>query len=97
MKGYIQVYTGDGKGKTTAAFGLALRAVGAGKKVFFAQFVKGKPYAEIEAVNRFLPNITVKQYGLECFIVKQPTPRDIEVAQKGLAEVTEVYNQAGMM
>ena len=90
MKGYIQVYTGDGKGKTTAAFGLALRAVGAGKKVFFAQFVKGKPYAEIEAVNRFLPNITVKQYGLECFIIKQPTPRDIEVAQKGLAEVTEV-------
>ena len=90
MKGYIQVYTGDGKGKTTAALGLALRAVGAGKKVFFAQFVKGKTYAEIEAVNRFLPNITIKQYGLECFIVKQPTPEDIEVAQKGLAEVTEI-------
>lgn len=90
MKGYIQVYTGNGKGKTTAAFGLALRAVGAGKKVFFAQFVKGETYAEIVAVNRFLPNITIKQYGLECFIVKQPTPHDIEAAQKGLAEVVEV-------
>jgi len=49
-KGYIHVYTGNGKGKTTAALGLALRAVGAGKKVFFAQFIKGKIYSEIEAV-----------------------------------------------
>jgi cob(I)alamin adenosyltransferase len=50
MKGYIQVYTDNGKGKTTAALGLAVRAVGAGKKVFFAQFVKGRVYSEIEAV-----------------------------------------------
>nr|WP_321353878.1 cob(I)yrinic acid a,c-diamide adenosyltransferase [uncultured Draconibacterium sp.] len=90
MKGYTQVYTGNGKGKTTAAFGLALRAVGAGKKVFFAQFVKGKTYAEIEAVNKFLPDITIKQYGLGCFIVKKPTEQDIDAAQKGLAEVTEI-------
>jgi len=48
-KGYIQVYTGNGKGKPTAALGLALRAAGAGKKVFFAQFIKGKPYSGIEA------------------------------------------------
>ncbi|WP_038557223.1 cob(I)yrinic acid a,c-diamide adenosyltransferase [Draconibacterium orientale] len=89
-KGYTQVYTGNGKGKTTAAFGLALRAVGAGKKVFFAQFVKRKIYAEIEAVNKFLPDITIKQYGLGCFIVKNPTQKDIDAAQKGLAEVTEI-------
>ncbi len=90
MKGYIQLYTGDGKGKTTAAFGLCLRAVGAGKKVFFAQFVKGKIYSEIEAVNKFLPGITIKQYGRGCFIVKQPGQKDIEAAQTGLKEVAEI-------
>lgn len=94
MKGYIHVYTGNGKGKTTAAFGLALRACGAGKKVFFAQFVKGKTYAEIEAVKRFLPDITVKQYGLGCFIVKKPTSQDVEAAQNGLAEVSKILCSA---
>lgn len=60
MKGYIHVYTGNGKGKTTAALGLALRAAGAGKKVYFAQFVKGKIYSEIEAINRYMPEVTIK-------------------------------------
>lgn len=90
MKSYIQVYTGNGKGKTTAAFGLALRAVGAGKKVYFAQFVKGKTYSEIEAVQKFLPLITIKQYGLGCFIVREPTPDDIQSAGDGLVEVTAI-------
>lgn len=90
MKGYIQVYTGNGKGKTTAAFGLSLRAVGAGKKVFFAQFVKGKMYAEIEVVNRYLPDITIKQYGLGCFIIDKPTQKDVEAAQAGLKEIKEI-------
>ena len=90
MKGYIQVYTGNGKGKTTAAFGLALRAVGSGKKVYFAQFVKGKIYSEIEAVQKFLPNITVKQYGLGCFIVKSPTENDTKAARKGLEEISDI-------
>ena len=90
MKGYIQVYTGNGKGKTTAAFGLALRAVGAGKKVFFAQFVKGKSYSEIEAVQKYIPEITIKQYGLGCFIVKIPTEKDIYAAREGLAEVSGI-------
>jgi len=89
-KGYIHVYTGNGKGKTTAALGLALRAAGAGKKVFFAQFVKGKPYSEIEAVEKFVPEIVIKQFGLGCFIVEKPTKADIQAAQTGLAEVTEI-------
>lgn len=99
MKGYIQVYTGNGKGKTTAAFGLALRAVGAGKKVFIAQFVKGKMYAEIEAVQKYLPPITIKQYGLGCFIVSKPTRKDIDAARNGLEEIRKILqsNQYDMV
>jgi cob(I)alamin adenosyltransferase len=90
MKGYIQIYTGNGKGKTTAAIGLSVRAVGAGKKVFFAQFVKGRIYSEVKAIQSLLPSITIKQYGLEYFIYKNPTQADIDKAREGFAEVSEV-------
>jgi len=90
MKGFIHVYTGDGKGKTTAAIGLSVRAVGAGKKVFFAQFVKGLPYSEIEQIQNHIPSITLKQYGLECFIKNAPTEEDIERAKNGLQEVKNI-------
>lgn len=90
MKGYIQVYTGNGKGKTTAAFGLALRAAGAGKKVYFAQFVKGKTYSEIKAIQKYVPDIVIKQFGRDCFIVKAPTSEDIQVARNGLVEVAGI-------
>lgn len=90
MKGYIQIYTGNGKGKTTAALGLSLRAAGAGKKVFFAQFVKGQVCSEIEAVQRSLLSITIKQYGLDCFIVNTPKQEDIDRACKGFQEVSQI-------
>ena len=90
MQGYVQVYTGSGKGKTTAALGLAIRAVGAGKKVFFAQFIKGKIYSEIKTIQALLPSITIKQYGMDCFIEKAPTRKDITAARKGLEEVEHV-------
>jgi len=90
MKGYIQVYTGNGKGKSTAALGLALRAAGAGKRVYFAQFVKGKTYSEIKAIRKYLPDITIKQFGRGCFIVKAPTSEDIETARNGLDEVAKI-------
>ncbi|MEA3431810.1 MAG: cob(I)yrinic acid a,c-diamide adenosyltransferase, partial [candidate division WOR-3 bacterium] len=61
MKGYIQIYTGNGKGKTTAAFGLALRAAGAGFRVYIAQFVKGKKYSELKALDKLSEFITIKQ------------------------------------
>ena len=93
MKGYIQVYTGNGKGKTTAVFGLALRAVGAGMKVFIGQFVKGKSYNENVAIARHLKNITVKQYGLGCFIVNTPTDDDIKAAGKGLDEMRKIIQK----
>lgn len=86
----IHIYTGNGKGKTTAALGLALRAAGAGKKIFIGQFVKGMPYAETEAVQRYLPMVTIRQYGRECFIVNAPTQNDIDLARRGLNEVREI-------
>jgi cob(I)alamin adenosyltransferase len=92
-KGFVQVYTGNGKGKTTASFGLALRAAGAGLNVFIAQFVKGMKYSELEAFKRFDDVITIKQYGLNCFIVDKPTQKDIDIAKKGLSEVKEIIKQ----
>jgi cob(I)alamin adenosyltransferase len=90
--GYIHLYTGNGKGKTTAALGLALRAAGAGKSVFIAQFVKGMHYSELEAL-KSLPAIELKQFGLDCFIVNQPTQKDIDVARAGLEEVSGLILQ----
>lgn len=89
MKGYIQVYTGNGKGKTTAAFGLALRAVGAGLKVYIAQFVKGMEYSELKSVERLSDSITLRQYGLGFFINRKPDREDIRAAREGLKEVRE--------
>lgn len=86
-KGYIQVYTGNGKGKTTAAIGLAVRAAGAGLKVLFAQFIKGMFYSEIEALERFFELITVRQYGRGCFISNSPEQEDIESAHYGLEDI----------
>ncbi len=88
-QGYVQVYTGNGKGKSTAAFGLALRAAGARLTVYIAQFVKGMKYSEIVAFERF-DEITVKQYGRGCFIRNEPTAADIAAAREGLAEVRDI-------
>lgn len=90
MKGYIQIYTGNGKGKTTAALGLALRAAGADMKIYFAQFIKGKPYSELSILKNRIPEITIKQYGLGCFIVDKPTEDDINAAIKGLNEIASI-------
>lgn len=92
MKGFVHIYTGNGKGKTTAAFGLALRALGASKKVFIAQFVKGKMYNEIRAIRKYLPDIKIVQYGLGCFIIDTPGETDFKVAQEGIAEVKKVIS-----
>lgn len=88
-KGYVHIYTGDGKGKTTAALGLSLRAVCANKKVYFAQFMKGQDYAELDA-HKYLPNFTLKQYGSKEFIIDKPTQNQIDLANEGLFEVSEI-------
>jgi cob(I)alamin adenosyltransferase len=91
-RGYIHLYTGDGKGKTTAALGLALRAVCAGKRVYFAQFVKGGDYSESIA-GHFLPNFTIVYFGRDCFIQNEPTEEDVRLAQKGLSVCREVLRE----
>ena len=91
MKGYIHLYTGNGKGKTTAAIGLAVRAAGAGKKTYIAQFVKGMHYSELESLKRF-PEIEIHQFGLDCFIVNEPTQKDIDAARHGLNTVSAIIS-----
>lgn len=91
-KGFIQVYTGNGKGKTTAALGLALRAYGAGKQIYIGQFIKGKPYSELDSIRLYLPKIVVKQYGLNCFIENDPKEEDIVAAQIGLDEMKNIID-----
>ena len=91
MKGYIHLYTGNGKGKTTTAIGLAVRAAGAGKKTFIAQFVKGMHYSELESLKRF-PEIEIHQFGLDCFIVNEPTQKDIDAARHGLNTVSAIIS-----
>ena len=92
MKGYIQVYTGNGKGKTTAALGLSIRAAGAGLKVFIAQFIKMGEYSEIHALKRFSDLITIEQYGLGRFIKGKPSLEDIQAAGKGLERIENIID-----
>jgi cob(I)alamin adenosyltransferase len=87
-KGYIQVYTGDGKGKTTAALGLALRALCAGGHVYFGQFMKGRDYSELKASGHF-ENLTWAQFGDPSFVRGKPSELDITHAKSGLAQVNE--------
>ena len=84
-KGLIQVYTGNGKGKTTAALGLALRAVGHGFKVFVIQFLKGgRIYGELGSAKKLSPYLTIVPMGREHFVNKKnPHPIDRRWAEKG--------------
>jgi cob(I)alamin adenosyltransferase len=84
-KGLIQVYTGDGKGKTTAALGLALRAVGHGMKVLIIQFMKGNSeIGENKAAQKLAPYLTILPMGRGTFVSKdKPHPEDIKIAYEG--------------
>lgn len=86
FQGYIQIYTGNGKGKTTAALGLALRAAGHGLMTYMGQFLKGQDYGELHAVNELSPLITIEQFGRQGFIhvTKDPDSEDIQKAKEGL-------------
>ena len=86
FKGYVQVYTGNGKGKTTAALGLALRAAGHGLRSYVGQFLKGQVYGELIAARKLKPLITIEQFGRKGFVhvTENPDEEDIRRARAGL-------------
>lgn len=82
-KGYVHIYTGNGKGKSTAAFGLAVRSACAGNSVYIGQFVKDMAYSEVK-ISEYLPAIKIETLGLGCFIENQPTHEDLQAAEAAL-------------
>lgn len=94
MKGFIHIYTGDGKGKTTAALGLALRAVGAGLRVYIGQFIKQGKFSELKALEKFNQNVTVEQFGRKRFVGKKIEEEDRAAAQNGLKRVCEITRES---
>jgi len=98
-QGYVQVYTGEGKGKTTAALGLCVRALGAGFSVYIGQFIKGMKYSEILTLEKLSAlfgeeRLTVEQYGRGCFIKRAPEPEDIAAAGLGLQKAMKAMVSA---
>jgi cob(I)alamin adenosyltransferase len=83
--GLVQVYTGNGKGKTTAALGIALRAAGHRLRVLMVQFLKGGiAYGELAGAKRLAPYLKIVPMGRECFVNKKnPDPVDVRWARKG--------------
>ncbi len=92
-KGFIQIYTGHGKGKTTAAIGLGIRATGEGLKVIMIQFMKGRKYSEIDALEK-IPNFTVIQFGRDEFVSKErPEQIDIDLARDGFEHAKKILHK----
>jgi cob(I)alamin adenosyltransferase len=93
-QGVLLVITGPGKGKTTSAFGQALRAHGHGFRIAIVQFMKGRIYGELDTL-RSLPRVEVWQFGRVAFVdPKNPDPRDRELARQGLDKAWEIVRAA---
>jgi len=90
-KGYVQVYTGNSKGKTTAALGLAFRAMGRGLRTYIGQFMKGQHCGEVEAAKIAYPYITIEQYGRDSLVnIQNLTRKDyVQMAEEGLERALE--------
>lgn len=91
-KGYIHIYTGNGKGKTTSALGLAFRAMGRGMKVYIGQFMKGQMYGELESAKRFPELLKIEQFGKDTFI-HSTTEEDRRMAEEGLEKIKRAMNE----
>ncbi|MFO8111554.1 MAG: cob(I)yrinic acid a,c-diamide adenosyltransferase [Desulfosalsimonadaceae bacterium] len=89
QKGYVQIYTGDGKGKTTAALGLAIRAAGAGMHVYIGQFMKQGCYNELESLKRFSDRIAIEQFGTGQYVFGKPSDEDRAAAAKAWAALSD--------
>ena len=90
-RGCVQVYTGNGKGKTTAALGLALRAIGRGLRVCVFQFIKGGgPYGEHLIADKLAPLFTIIQSGRPGWVNTEDISEDRRVAQEALLRVKEL-------
>ncbi|MEJ2724663.1 MAG: cob(I)yrinic acid a,c-diamide adenosyltransferase [Deltaproteobacteria bacterium] len=85
-KGYVQVYTGNGKGKTTAALGQALRSAGGGLKTLIVQFMKDSPSGETKSIKQLHKRVRLEQYGNDLFVLNKqpPSDMDLDAAHEGL-------------
>ena len=96
-KGYIHIYTGDGKGKTTAAFGLAVRALCAGKSVYIGQFVKSMQYNETRVTEKF-DRIRIEQFGNGCMLTREAVEDDVRMARmKDWSDVRRYFFRTNMI
>lgn len=90
-RGLVMVITGNGKGKTTSAFGQALRAIGQGYRVCMIQFMKGRKYGEVLAAEKYLPTLTLYQFGLDSFVMRDnPAMVDVDLAMEGFEKAKEI-------
>ena len=95
-KGIVRLYTGDGKGKTTMALGLALRVAGEGRRVFIGQFIKDDPKGDIMALRKAIPGIVTAQFGCGtgCITGREPDKTDLDCAKKGLERARQALKSA---
>ena len=95
-KGIVRLYTGDGKGKTTMALGLALRVFGKGRRIFVGQFIKDDPKGDIMALRKAIPGIVTAQFGCGtgCIAGREPDKTDLDCAKKGLARAKQALSSA---
>ena len=95
-KGIVRLYTGDGKGKTTMALGLALRVFGEGRRVFVGQFIKDDPKGDIMALRKAIPGIVTAQFGCGtgCIAGREPDKTDLDFAKKGIERAKQALKSA---
>ncbi|MEA2101667.1 MAG: cob(I)yrinic acid a,c-diamide adenosyltransferase [Thermodesulfobacteriota bacterium] len=93
-KGYVHIYTGDGKGKTTAALGLALRGAGCGLRTIVIQFMKGRHYSELDAAKMLEGLLVIEQHGSQefCRLTNPPDPGDVKRAHHALERIHEIVS-----